>query len=63
MKTEVRVAPQVQDFVKCRAPEPRQALRKAIKALASEAGALQRGQPFFAVAINRSRDGDQDDTG
>jgi mRNA-degrading endonuclease RelE of RelBE toxin-antitoxin system len=38
MKTEVRVAPQVEQFLKPRAPEPRQALRKAIKGLAAEHG-------------------------
>jgi hypothetical protein len=38
MKTEVRVAPQVEEFVKSRAPEPRQAPRKAIKGLAVEQG-------------------------
>ena len=38
MKTEVRVAPRVEEFVKSRAPEPRQALRKAIKGLAAEQG-------------------------
>ena len=38
MRTEVRVAPQVEAFVKSLAPEPRQALRKAIKALAKDEG-------------------------
>ncbi len=38
MKTEVRVAPQVHEFVRSRAPEPRQALRKALKGLAGEQG-------------------------
>jgi len=41
MKTEVRVAPRVQEFVKSRAPEPRQALRKAIKSLAREGGDIK----------------------
>ena len=41
MRTEVRVAPQVEQFVKSRAPEPRQALRKAIKGLASEQGDIK----------------------
>ena len=41
MKTEVRVAPQVEQFVKSRAPEPRQALRKAIKGLAREEGDIK----------------------
>src|SRR5438034_9561658 len=41
MKTEIRVAPQVQEFVRSRAPEPRQALRKAIKALAREEGDIK----------------------
>jgi len=38
MRTEVRVAQQVQEFVKSRAPQPRQALRKAIKGLAADHG-------------------------
>ena len=38
MRTEVRVALQVEEFVKSRAPEPRQALRKAIKGLARGEG-------------------------
>jgi len=41
MKTEVRVAPQVEEFVKSRAPEPRHALRKAIKGLAAEQGDIK----------------------
>ena len=41
MRTEVRVAPQVEQFVKSRAPEPRQALRKAIKDLAAEQGDIK----------------------
>ena len=41
MRTEVRVAPQVERFVKSRAPEPRQALRKAIKGLTAEEGDIK----------------------
>src|SRR5439155_23009135 len=41
MKTEVRIAPQVEQFVKSRALEPRQALRKAIKALVQEEGDIK----------------------
>src|SRR5713101_2744807 len=41
MKTEVRVGPQVQEFVKSRAPEPRQGLRKAIKSLARQEGDIK----------------------
>ncbi len=41
MKTEVRVTPQVHKFVKARAPELRQALRKAIKGLASGQGDIK----------------------
>jgi mRNA-degrading endonuclease RelE of RelBE toxin-antitoxin system len=41
MKTEIRVAPQVQEFVRSRAPQPRQALRKAIKGLAKEEGDIK----------------------
>ncbi len=41
MKTEVRIAPQVEEFVKSLAPEPRQALRRAIKGLAKEAGDIK----------------------
>lgn len=38
MRTEVRVSSQVEEFVKSLAPEPRQALRRAIKALAKDDG-------------------------
>jgi mRNA-degrading endonuclease RelE of RelBE toxin-antitoxin system len=38
MKVDVRVGPQVEKFVKALAPEPRQALRRAIKALAKDQG-------------------------
>ncbi len=41
MKTKVRVSEQVEAFVKCLAPTPRQRLRQAIKNLASERGDLQ----------------------
>ena len=34
-------SPKVQEFVKSRAPEPRRALRKAIKALAREEGDIK----------------------
>ena len=34
MRTEVRVGPQVERFVKSLAPQPRQSLRRAIKILA-----------------------------
>lgn len=41
MKTEVRVAPQVAQFVKARAPEPRRALTLAIKALSKDQGDIK----------------------
>ncbi len=41
MRIEVRVAPQVDQFVRSRAPVPRQALRKAIQGLAAEAGDIK----------------------
>ena len=41
MKTEVRVAPAVEQFVKSLAPEPRQALRRAIKELAKDQGDIK----------------------
>ncbi len=41
MKTEVRVAPQVEQFVKSRAPGPLQALRKAIKGLVVAQGDIK----------------------
>ena len=42
MTTRVKVAAQVEVFVKSLAPEPRRALRRAIKALAQDKGDLQR---------------------
>ena len=42
MRTRVRVTPQVAQFVKSLAPEPRRALRLAIKALAQDKGELKR---------------------
>ncbi|HEV2390881.1 MAG TPA: hypothetical protein VG146_00820 [Verrucomicrobiae bacterium] len=41
MKTEVRVGPQVEAFVKSLAPAPRQALRRAIKGLARQKGDIK----------------------
>jgi hypothetical protein len=41
MKTEVRIGPQVQQFIGALAPEPRQALTRAIKGLAEEKSAKQ----------------------
>jgi mRNA interferase RelE/StbE len=42
MTTRVRVEAQVEAFVKSLAPEPRRALRQAIKALAQEKGDVKR---------------------
>ena len=42
MTTKVRVAPQVESFVKSLAPEPRRALRQAIKALSQDKGDVKR---------------------
>ena len=41
MKTDCRVAPQVQECLKSRAPEPRQALRNAIKRLSKDEGDIK----------------------
>jgi mRNA interferase RelE/StbE len=41
MRTEVRVGPQVDQFVKSLAPAPRQALRRAIKGLARGEGDIK----------------------
>ena len=42
MKTKVRVAAQVEEFVKALAPVPRQRLRQAIKGLADGQGDIKR---------------------
>ena len=42
MTTKVRVAAQVEAFVKSLAPEPRRALRQAIKVLAQDKGDVKR---------------------
>lgn len=42
MKISVKVSQQVETFVKSLAPEPRRALRQAIKALAQDKGDLKR---------------------
>lgn len=42
MRTTVKVADQVENFVKSLAPEPRRTLRQAIKALAQDKGDLKR---------------------
>ena len=42
MTTRVRVEAQVEAFVKSLAPEPRRALRQAIKALAQDKGDVKR---------------------
>ena len=42
MKTKVRVAAQVEEFVKALAPDPRQRLRQAIKGLADGQGDIKR---------------------
>ena len=42
MKTSVRVSPQVAQFVKSLAPEPRRALKRAIKFLAADKGDIKR---------------------
>jgi mRNA-degrading endonuclease RelE of RelBE toxin-antitoxin system len=41
MKSEVRVGPQVEEFVKSLAPESRQALRRAIKGLPKGQGDMK----------------------
>ena len=41
MKTEIRVAPQVEAFVKSLAPEPRRRLRLAIRGLATGRGDIK----------------------
>ena len=41
MTTRVRVAPQVEAFIKARAPEPRRRLTKAVKALSANAGDIR----------------------
>ena len=41
MRIEVRVGPQVEEFVKSLAPESRQALRRAIKGLSRERGDIK----------------------
>jgi len=42
MKTEVFVAERVRLYVRSQAPEPRQALRRGIKALERDAGDIKR---------------------
>ena len=42
MRTRVQVESQVEEFVKSLAPEPRHRLRRAIKALANDAGDTKR---------------------
>lgn len=41
MKTKVKVAPQIEEFIKSRAPEPRRRLTRAVKALAKDAGDIR----------------------
>lgn len=41
MRTQVRVSPQVEDFVKAQAPEPRRRLTRAIKALQRDQGNIR----------------------
>jgi len=41
MKTEIRVATQVEDFVKSLAPDPRRRLRLAVKGLAAGGGDIK----------------------
>ena len=40
--TRVKVAPQVEDFIKALAPHPRRALRQGVKALAQDKGETKR---------------------
>ena len=42
MKTKIRVATQVEEFIKALAPDPRRCLRQAIKGLASGQGDIKR---------------------
>jgi|ERR1043166_3705463 mRNA-degrading endonuclease RelE of RelBE toxin-antitoxin system len=41
MRTEVRVSPKVEEFVKSLAPEPRRAIRKGIKGLSQGRGDIK----------------------
>ena len=41
MNTKVRVAPQVEAFIKSRAPEPRKRLTRAVKALSRQVGNIR----------------------
>ena len=59
MKARVLVGPRVEAFVKALAPEPRQAVRRAIKALAEDRGDIKllegKLAPFWRLRVGKVR--------
>jgi len=59
MTTKVKVAEQVESFVKALAPEPRRALRQGIKGLAQDKGEVKRLEgklsPYHRLRVGHHR--------